>query len=269
MPRVAVYDSGVGGLSIFEELQTVCDDCEFVFISDNKAYPYGVKSQDQLLSRVVEVADAICHQYRPDVLIIACNTASTVCLPTLRARLDVHVVGVVPAIKPAAKLSKSRVIGLLATPGTIDRDYTQQLIDDFATDCSIVKVGSSELVDMAESFLSGGEIKPDDLEPILRDFIERTELDVLVLACTHFPLLRDRIKQVFAERSRAVTLVDSGAAIAQRVSSLLNGLDNKPIENSNACDVRYLAVFTATLQSQTLVSDLKKRGFSRIELLNL
>ena len=125
MSLIAVFDSGVGGLSIYQEIVKQCPDHNYVFISDNLAFPYGTKNEDDLIGRVLTVIDQVDKQYHPDLLVVACNTASTLALPALRQQFKFPIVGVVPAIKPAAKITKSKVIGLLATPGTIARSYTR------------------------------------------------------------------------------------------------------------------------------------------------
>ncbi|HSC75508.1 MAG TPA: glutamate racemase, partial [Pseudomonadales bacterium] len=157
MARILVFDSGVGGLAILRALQRSTDlqhePHQWLFCSDNAFFPYGTKKEDELIERVTDVLTALQDQHQPDIIVLACNTASTIALESVRARLSIPVVGVVPAIKPAARISQSRAIGILATPGTISRSYTQKLIDDFAADCHITRVGSSELVWMAEQYL--------------------------------------------------------------------------------------------------------------------
>jgi len=149
--------------------------------------------------------------------VLACNTISTLLLPELRACFDVPFVGVVPAIKPAARLSKTKRVGLLATPGTVKRPYTDQLIEDYASDCEVVRVGSSELVTQAENLLSGRDVSEVLLASILAPFEVQTPVDTVVLGCTHFPLLRGQLSKVLP----GVIWVDSGEAIAKRVITLL------------------------------------------------
>ena len=161
--RVAVYDSGVGGLSILQALMQSLPDLEYLFVSDNAAYPYGTKAEDEVLARANVVVRELIDRYSPEALVIACNTASTVCLPSLRSRFDIPIIGVVPAIKPAAQESSSKTIGLLATPATIKRAYTQGLIDEFAENCEVIRVGSSRLVDIAEMKLRGQDVSNDEL----------------------------------------------------------------------------------------------------------
>ena len=260
MSRIVIFDSGVGGLSIYQEVVKKCPNHDYIFVSDNQAFPYGTKPEAELIDRVVNVVKALETQYKPDLLVVACNTASTVALPHLRSRFNFPIVGVVPAIKPAAKLSKSNVIGLLATPGTIERDYTNSLINEFAHDCSVIKVGSSRLVEMAEQKMSGNPIDLDEIEQELSPFFNYENLDFLVLACTHFPLLNNEISAVFKEKSNALRLIDSGIAIANRVSELCPN----PKDQSGCGRV---AVFTNKLKSDSLKLYLQKSGFNQVDLL--
>lgn len=227
-PRILVFDSGVGGLSILREIRKQLPWVETVYACDNAFFPYGTKEQHILEARVEQVVLAAARTSGADVTVVACNTASTAVLPRLRARLQEPVVGVVPAIKPAAELSQSRVIGLLATPGTIKRSYTHTLVKDFAGGCEVIMVGSSELVSLAEHKLRGGEVDDNALEAVLAPFAEHPlsrEMDTLVLGCTHFPLLQSELQAVLPKRVR---LVDSGHAIARRVASLLSHADTYP-----------------------------------------
>ena len=154
---------------------------------------------------------------------IACNTASTIALDHVRAALDIPVVGTVPAIKPAAELSKSRVIGVLGTEATVRQPYVDDLAARFAADCTVIRHGSPELVELAEAKLAG---EPIDLDAVARRARRRcappdaaTTIDVIVLACTHFPLLADEIAAAWP----GVALVDGGAGIARRIAYLTAG----------------------------------------------
>jgi glutamate racemase len=188
-----VFDSGVGGLSIAQEIQQKLPFAPLIYASDNAFFPYGTKGETELIARVDAVLRAITTQYSVDIVVVACNTASTLSLPHIRSHFTQPIVGVVPAIKPAACHSQSQVIGLLATPATVARTYTQQLIRDYAPNAEVISVGSSELVQLAEQKLRGIAVKPDQLKRILLPFFEHVrgpEMDTLILACTHFPLLR-------------------------------------------------------------------------------
>ncbi|MEI9985101.1 MAG: glutamate racemase [Aliidongia sp.] len=154
-PVIAVFDSGVGGLSVAAEIAALLPGAALAYVCDNGFFPYGTKGEAELIERVDRVASQAVEAIRPDVLVVACNTASTVALPRLRDHLTMPVVGVVPAVKPAAARSAKRVIGLLGTAGTVRRAYTQELIDRFAADCTVLRVGSAELVEMAEAGAGG------------------------------------------------------------------------------------------------------------------
>lgn len=235
-----VFDSGVGGLSIVREIQETLPGCDLIYASDNAAFPYGTKSEAELVERVDRVLHRLLREHAVDIIVIACNTASTLTLPHLRERFPLPIVGVVPAIKPAAALSRSRVIGLLATPATVVRPYTLELVREFASDCEIISLGSSELVYLAEAKLRGENPSLSLFEPIVRVFQKHPrglEMDTLVLACTHFPLLRGELGQLLGPK---VTLIDSGAAIARRVAYWL---ETMAFEASRE-PVRHTSLFT-------------------------
>lgn len=218
-PRVLVFDSGVGGLSILAEIHARLPQCELVYACDNAAFPYGTKNEEELVERVDIVLKALIRQVAPDIVVVACNTASTVALPRIRAHFHNPVVGVVPAIKPAAKITSTRVIGLLATPGTVARPYTQRLIEDFASHCLVHRLGSRRLVEIAESKLRNRPADIGEIRDIISPLFADADMDTVVLACTHFPLLRAELE---AAAPRAVQWIDSGEAIARRVENLLS-----------------------------------------------
>ena len=261
MGNVVIYDSGVGGLTIWDAVRQQCPALDTVFVSDNEAFPYGTKSDTDLLLRIHHVVNAIASCYSPDALVVACNTASTVALPSLRAEFDFDIVGVVPAIKPAAAATKTGKIGLLATPATVRRAYTQQLIAEFAHNVDVIKIGSSQLVELAEAKLRGAKVVDEDLAPILSPLDNHVDIDVVVLACTHFPLLTDEIAAYFCARNRSITLLDSAAAVARRVASL-------DVTQTSSVG-RAVAVFTRQLSSDTLQTSLYEMGFSEVQVLNV
>lgn len=261
MGTIAILDSGVGGLSIYQEVLKKCPDNHFVFISDNQAFPYGTKTEKQLNERVTLVVARIVEQYSPDILIIACNTASTIVLPLLRQLYSFPIVGVVPAIKPAAGLSETGTIGLLATPGTISRAYTDSLIKEFAPNHTLIKVGSSALVQLAESKLRGTEVDTTLIEQELSPFIANEDIDTLVLACTHFPLLKNELIEVFNSHSKKIQFIDSGEAIANRTFELSQNLKSSSKQGS--------AVFTCINDSDQFTKYLSSIGLNSSKLLTI
>ncbi len=278
LAKILVFDSGVGGLSVLHTLRQRLPECRYVYACDNAAFPYGTKDEATLIERVDQVLHALIRQEAPDIVVVACNTASTLALPRIRAHFRDPVVGVVPAIKPAAALSKTRVFGLLGTPGTVQRPYTQQLIDEFASDCAIVRVGSSELVQLAEAALRGHPPRPAQLRDILAPFFAHSSLDCIVLACTHFPLLK---KELTAACPRPITWIDSGEAIARRVASLLptDGTvahhdicpsSNIPRDTSQTPQPQQKALFTAqTADLELLKPALLKFGCSQLAFIQV
>jgi glutamate racemase len=231
MANILFFDSGYGALSIIAMANEQASlDCHLV--SDNAFFPYGERDASELPARVLKVIQGALEADDYQAVVIACNTASTICLPAVRAALDIPVVGVVPAIKPAAQLSQSKVIGLLATPGTVSRDYTKQLVTDFASDCQVEMFGSSELVKIAEAKLAGIAINRERLQQLLEpvnNAIRDKNLDTLVLGCTHFPLIAQEITNALI---KPVTLVDSGQAIIKQLTNLLAA--NEPIDSQQA-----------------------------------
>ncbi|WP_020209538.1 glutamate racemase [Gilvimarinus chinensis] len=229
-PHILIFDSGVGGLSVYQHIRLHIPQAQLSYLSDNGGFPYGDKEERFLISRCAGVIEQYLQQSsnKPDVIVIACNTASTLALPHLRQRLTQPVVGVVPAIKPAANASNNKYMGVLATPGTINRDYTRHLIQSFASSCHVVTSGSTQLVHLAEAKLRGETVPELLLASCLKKFVSVSPanpypaaLDCLVLACTHFPLLKEEIARVLGPQ---VMLMDSGDAIARRVAYWIHEL---------------------------------------------
>lgn len=219
-----IFDSGIGGLSVSEEIRRRVPGCSLGYLCDNAALPYGTKRDDWLIARIVAVCVNACQLARPRVLVVACNTASTLALEALRARLPIPVIGTVPAIKPAAEASRSRTIGLLATGATVNRPYLDRQIAEHAPDCRVVRVAADALVTQAESHLAGRAVDARALQLAVAPLKATTDLDVVVLGCTHFPLLRGLLEPLMPDR----LWIDSGAAIARRLSQVLSDIRSIP-----------------------------------------
>lgn len=218
---VLVFDSGMGGLTIARELMALAPELAVDYAADSGFFPYGDKSDAALQTRLPAVARALVEAARPDVFVIACNTASTLGLEAVREALDIPVVGTVPAIKPAAAMSQTGTIGLLATPGTVRREYTARLVSEFAADTRVLMHGSVELVRLAEEQASGSAVSLDAFRDAQRPLFETEggdEIDTVVLACTHFPLIRGELA---ATVPHAVSFIDSGEAIARQTLRVL------------------------------------------------
>ncbi|APG10840.1 glutamate racemase [Bradyrhizobium japonicum] len=223
-PTILVFDSGLGGLTVLREVVAARPDAHFVYVADDAFFPYGHHSEDEIIARVVPLMGELIGTHDPDLIVIACNTASTLVLSHLRATYSLPFVGTVPAIKPACAQSKTRRVSVLGTKGTVKREYTKALIRDFALGCEVTLVGSPELASLAEAALSGHPISDGDILAELApcfvgdpaDATSRT--DTVVLACTHYPLLLDRMKTL---APWPVEWIDPAPAIARRVSDLL------------------------------------------------
>jgi len=217
------FDSGVGGLSVLAETQKLLPQAPIVYVADNGGYPYGTKSEAEIAARVPALLGRLAERYQPRLIVIACNTASTIALQHVRAALDIPIVGTVPAIKPAALASKTRAIGVLGTQATIRQPYVDNLSREFASDCLVLRYGSARLVDLAEAKLRGSVVSVDEVRAELDGLINQPggeRIDQIVLACTHFPLLRDELA---AAAPREIGFVDGAAGIARRIVALTQG----------------------------------------------
>ncbi|MEG3692839.1 glutamate racemase [Vibrio coralliirubri] len=253
--NILVFDSGVGGLSVYKEISQLLPNHNYIYVFDNEAYPYGELDQQVLIQRVQNIVASFVASHAIDIVVIACNTASTIVLPTLRANNLIPIVGVVPAIKPASLLA-NKAVGLIATPATITREYTHELIKNFSSNKRVELLGTTRLVDMAEDKLRGEEISLEELQQILQPMINT--IDVAVLGCTHFPLIKSEIQQVLGE---SVVLIDSGKAIAKRVQDLL-GLESINKEEG----VREVFCSALPKKESALNSMLKQLGFSSVQI---
>ncbi|HEX8300144.1 glutamate racemase [Sphingomonas sp.] len=217
------FDSGVGGLSVLAPTAALLPQAPLVYVADSAGFPYGTRSEAEIAARVPALLGRLAERYDPRLIVIACNTASTIALAHVRAALDIPIVGTVPAIKPAAELSETRVIGVLGTEATVRQPYVDDLAARFAADCVVLRHGSAELVEMAELALRGEPPPRARLRAALNGLFDQPggeRLDVIVNACTHFPLLE---AELAAAAPHPVRFVDGGAGIARRVAHLTRG----------------------------------------------
>lgn len=215
-----IFDSGVGGLSVLRPIRALMPNAPIVYVADSAGYPYGTKSEAEIAARVPALLGRLAERFDPELIVIACNTASTIALDSVRAALDVPIVGTVPAIKPAAALSNSRVIGVLGTNATVRQPYVDRLAQEFAADCTVIRHGSAELVDLAEAKLRGEPTDPAAYARILDGLLSQPRgerLDTIVLACTHFPLVEEELA---AAAPRPIAFVDGKEGIARRTAWL-------------------------------------------------
>jgi glutamate racemase len=224
-PTVLVFDSGLGGLSVYREVARARPDARYVYAADDALFPYGAIEENRLIARALDLMERLVAEHRPDLVVIACNTASTIVLPSLRAKLAVPFVGTVPAIKPACAASKTKRVSVLGTEATVKREYTRALIREFAADCQVTLVGSARLAPLAEAALAGEPVEDAaiaaEIAPCFVDDGART--DTVVLACTHYPLLADRLARL---APWPVKFIDPAPAIARRVVDLIGPARN-------------------------------------------
>ncbi len=239
-PTILVFDSGLGGLTVLSRTTQACPGAHIVYAADDAGFPYGRLGEDELAIRILAVTERLIARFHPDLVVIACNTASTLVLPSLRARFAIPFVGTVPAIKPAAAATRSGMISVLATPGTVARVYTRELIESYAAHCDVTLVGSTRLAGLAEQALRGEPVDDDALlAEIAPCFVEANgrRTDVVTLSCTHYPLLLERMRRL---APWPVEWLDPAPAIARRVMQLLGPSDPASVPCPDAT-----AVFTS------------------------
>jgi glutamate racemase len=220
VPTILIFDSGLGGLTVFREVAKAKPDVRYIYVADDAFFPYNSRGEDELVARVTALMGELIETHRPALAVIACNTASTLVLPHLRARYAVPFVGTVPAIKPACAASVSKRVTVLGTAATVSREYTRALIRDFANGSDVALVGSARLAEFAEAELHGTPIDDaliaQEIRPCFVDEDGR-RTDTVVLACTHYPLLLERLERL---APWPVTFIDPAPAIARRVVEL-------------------------------------------------
>jgi glutamate racemase len=259
---ILFFDSGVGGLSVLAPTAARLPQAPLVYVADSAGFPYGTRSEAEIAARVPALLGRLAERYDPRLIVIACNTASTIALQHVRAALDVPIVGTVPAIKPAAGISRTRVIGVLGTEATVRQPYVDALAARFAADCTVLRHGSAELVEMAEAALADERPSVEAVGAALAGLTAQPggdAIDVIVNACTHFPLLEEELAAATGGRVR---FVDGGPGIARRVVHLTEGQQWPEAPRPGR------AVFTATnARTARLCPALARLGLHEIESL--
>jgi glutamate racemase len=252
---ILMFDSGLGGLTVFREVKAERPDARFVYLADDAGFPYGDLVEEKLVARVTDVVGKAIVEHKPDMVVVACNTASTLALAQLRARFSVPFVGTVPAIKPACAQSKSKRIAVLGTQATVGREYTRTLIREFAAGCDVHLIGSSRLAAYAESELAGEAVDDAAIKAeIAGCFVDSNarRTDTIVLACTHYPLLIERFQ---TNAPWPVDWLDPAPAIARRVANLLG---ERPSVSRNSQAIEFTSGRTP---SRALARALTSFGF--------
>ena len=257
-----IFESGVGGLSVLRAIRELLPQGPIVYVADNAGFPYGTKSEVEIDTRVPALLGRLTERYHPRLIVIACNTASTIALGAARAALDLPIVGTVPAIKPAAEQSRTRAIGVLGTEATVRQPYVDRLSAEFASDCLVLRHGSAELVELAEAKLRGLATDPEKYRAALSGLLDQPggeRIDTVVLACTHFPLIEEELSAV---APRPLDFIDGAAGIARRVCVLTQGQSwpDSPVPG--------IAVFTGPPDPPpALVAALRRYGLQNVERL--
>ncbi|MBR0558921.1 glutamate racemase [Neokomagataea anthophila] len=219
-----VFDSGIGGMGVVQALQSLKPELVIDYLADTALYPYGEQPDDLLIERIVRLIHAAYQQLKPDIVVIACNTASTLALPAVRAALPVPIIGCVPPIRWAGRVSKTRTIGLFSTSATARRPYVQQLHADFAADCRLIVHGARQLADLAEQAFLGKTLNVDALQAELSALFAQpggTQIDTIGLGCTHYTFL---LPELASYAPQAITWLDPAPAVARHALTILEEL---------------------------------------------
>ena len=260
--RILIFDSGVGGLSVARAVVKRMPGACVVYAADNAGFPYGDWSEDALNDRICDVVGDLINESGAGIAVIACNTASTIALDRLRQKFGIPFVGTVPAIKPASETSETGIIGVLATPGTVERSYTRALVDTFASHREVILHGCKFLADMAERVLRGEKVAEaelrEEIAPVFKTRQNGHRTDTVVLGCTHYPLIRDEIAQA---APWPVKLIDPSDAVARQVEVIANGLS--PCAQTR--DPEFASFLTAPSEDYRVV--LTREGFGSTGLL--
>lgn len=263
MTRVLIFDSGVGGLSVAQEIALRLPQATQIYVADDAFRPYGNKPHDVLRTRLTTVMPYLERLIQVDMIVLACNTASTTALSDIRRVTTVPVIGVVPAIKPAAELSQSRKIVLLGTTTTVEHPYVDNLIKNYAQGCHVLRHGSVALVEQAELKLGGQSVDMEILRRELAPMITQTHIDIGVMACTHFPLLRHEIEALTPH----ITWIDSGEAIARRVATIEDDLVRRGVVSPTLTEPQAYILDEKLREDRQ--STFAAHGFDSIQILNI
>ncbi|WGE33783.1 glutamate racemase [Actinobacillus genomosp. 1] len=261
-PTILLYDSGMGGLTIYDAIRQILPNAHYLYCFDNAYFPYSERPENVLIEQAVKIVQKIAGKYPLDMVVVACNTASTVVLPALREKFAFPIVGTVPAIKPAAAVSQTKTIGLLATKGTVERPYVAELIEKYAKDCVVEKIGSTSLVELVEEKIRTGQVDQERLREVIAEWQTHPTLDTVILGCTHFPLVKPELQQLLPN---VKYFIDPGNGIANRVSALLSeSAPEKPEQNKE--NIAFCTKMDEEFFKREVI--MQQWGFRRLELLN-
>lgn len=264
-PTILLYDSGMGGLTIYDAIRRTVPNARYLYCFDNAYFPYSEKSESILIERALAIVQKIAENYPLDIVVVACNTASTVVLPALRECFALPIVGTVPAIKPAAQVSQTKTIGLLATKGTVARPYVDRLIEKYAQDCVVEKLGTTDLVEIVEEKQKTGKVDMVRLREVVQPWLNNMALDTVILGCTHFPLVKEELQHLLPQ---VKFFVDPSNGIAHRVEMLLSEQD-KIDREYNQSENKHAFCTRLSLDSNEKARIMQEWGFEDLHFLNV
>lgn len=257
-PTILLYDSGMGGLTIYDAIRHSVPNARYLYCFDNAYFPYSEKSESTLIERALLIVQKIAENYPLDLVVVACNTASTAVLPALRERFSFPIVGTVPAIKPAAQVSQTKTIGLLATKGTVSRPYVDELIKKYAADCVVEKLGTTDLVEIVEEKQKTGWVDMARLQKVIAPWQHHPTLDTVILGCTHFPLVKPELQQLLPN---VKFFVDPNNGISHRVENLLEDKCNFTAEKPKGNEA-FCTLFSEDFSEKAAI--MQKWGFEKL-----
>jgi glutamate racemase len=257
--HLLAFDSGIGGLGVVREIRRLQPTARITYLADNGFFPYGEKPDATLLPHILTLIGNAITRFRPDAVVIACNTASTIALDALREAYSTPFIGCVPPIKPAAAASRTRHIGVLATAATIRRAYLQNLIDRFAPDCTIHSLGTPTLAELAEQKFRGHQV---DIAPAIAPLFAQPgaeHIDAIALGCTHYTFLLPEFEALYPQ----IAWFDPATPVARQTLAVTAHL---PAAQQTGPET---AVFTATSPDpETMRRHLAEFGFQALETPN-
>lgn len=213
---IGIFDSGVGGTTIWKEITSLLPHEDTIFLADSKYAPYGKRSKEEITALSIKNTEKLL-ELNCKIIVVACNTATTNAIKTLRSKYDVPIIGIEPAIKPAAIHTRTKKVGILATKGTLSSELFVKTSDLYTQNIEVIEVVGAGLVELIEN----GKINTDEMHTLLHSYITPMldkNIDHLVLGCTHYPYLIPLLKKILSDQ---ITIIDSGEAVARQTKAVL------------------------------------------------
>lgn len=257
---IGIFDSGVGGTSIWKEIVNILPNENTIYLADSKNAPYGEKSKDEIIQLSIKNTEFLLKQ-NCKIIVVACNTATTNAIKTLRQKYDIPFIGIEPAIKPAALSTKSNVVGILATKGTLNSELFESTSSLFKEKITIIETIGKGLVDLIET----GKMNSPEMTILLASYLYpmlEQNVDCLVLGCTHYPYLIPQIRKIVGTKMQ---IIDSGLAVAKQTKAIL---EKNNLLQVNMQKGKHQLFSNSTIQvlemlvgNQIAFTEIKKRDF--------